>query len=152
MLIIFGTRGRGKVLRQELRPCSVCQRNTVQVVAETSQWFTLFFIPIFPFSRHHVRQCAVCGYTERLTKEEAMGAHEPQSVRTDVCARCGAKIAPEAFERGDTHCVLCGHPLPQKPKSRNVCPHCGTQIPPEALTRGDKFCATCGQPLPGRAV
>ncbi|MCS6859411.1 MAG: zinc ribbon domain-containing protein [Abditibacteriales bacterium] len=148
MLIIFGARGKGKVLREELRPCRVCQRNTLHVIAETSQWFTLFFIPIFPFSRRHIRQCAVCGYTERLTREEAMSASALPPLRTDVCARCGAKIAPEAIERGDPYCVLCGHPLPQKPKSINFCPYCGAPIPPEALTRGDKFCMNCGQPLP----
>jgi DNA-directed RNA polymerase subunit RPC12/RpoP len=151
MLIIFGSRGKGHVLRQELRPCSVCQRSTVHVVAETSRWFTLFFIPIFPFSRSYLRQCAVCGYMEELRREDALSEKHP-TIQMDTCARCGAKIAPEAIQRGDAHCVLCGHPLPQKPQDANACPYCGARIPAEAAARGDKFCTGCGQPLPRQIV
>ena len=60
-MIIFGTKGTAKVLGVLAYVCGICGNEAAQRLVERRRWFTLFFIPLFPFSTKHVITCAYCG-------------------------------------------------------------------------------------------
>lgn len=71
MFVIFGFRTRVKALARLLLICQVCSRPAAQTVYRKVRWFTLFFIPVIPFNRKHLLQCAMCGHVGVITKEDA---------------------------------------------------------------------------------
>ena len=60
--------------------CGRCHNVNPWQVIKVSTWFTLFFIPVFPYSTHYDEKCPVCGGWNELSKEEAMayaaGTHQ----------------------------------------------------------------------------
>ena len=40
------------------------------LLKKSSQWFSLFFIPLIPFGSKHFMQCPICGEAEHLSKEQ----------------------------------------------------------------------------------
>jgi hypothetical protein len=71
MFILFGLRTRSKVLARLLLVCNLCGRPAAQTVYRRMRWFTLFFIPVIPISRHYRMQCALCGQVGTISKEDA---------------------------------------------------------------------------------
>jgi hypothetical protein len=71
MLLIFGFRVRAKVLARLLLICRACQRPASQAVLQRVRWFTLFFIPVIPFSRKSLLQCAMCGHVSEIDPADA---------------------------------------------------------------------------------
>ena len=71
-MIIFGW-GKRKI--KVLGPvgskkCENCSNDSVWSLVRASDWFTLFFIPIFPYLiRHHII-CSVCGASQRIKKDK----------------------------------------------------------------------------------
>lgn len=70
-MIIFGTRGMARILGQLIAMCMVCRREAVQRLVKRSRWFTLFFIPVFPFFIRRVVHCAFCGAESVIDREGA---------------------------------------------------------------------------------
>jgi hypothetical protein len=70
-VIIFGTRGMARILGQLVYMCLVCRNEAVQRLVKRSRWFTLFFIPVFPFFIRRVVNCAYCGAESALDREGA---------------------------------------------------------------------------------
>ncbi|MBF4632832.1 zinc-ribbon domain-containing protein [Agreia pratensis] len=73
-MIIFGTRGWATVLAMFTYLCANCQRPAAQRIVKRQRWFTLFFIPTFPFHISRYQQCVNCGVETPLTKEQAESA------------------------------------------------------------------------------
>lgn len=71
MFLIWGFRTRTKILARLLLVCHACSKPASQAVAQRVRWFTLFFIPLIPFNRKHLMQCAMCGHVSQVTKEDA---------------------------------------------------------------------------------
>ena len=70
MIFIFGFRSRGSVLGTITLAC----RNghvAAHRIAKLTKWFTLFFIPVIPFSRKYRSICIQCGLTLDIPKEDA---------------------------------------------------------------------------------
>ena len=69
MIFLFGVRTKAKAIAQQERACTKCVRPTMHAIVETRKWFTLFFIPVIPFSRNIYSRCGVCGLTAKCTAE-----------------------------------------------------------------------------------
>lgn len=67
--IIFGYRTSPKIEGGFKGECECCGRDTVHTVARITSWFTLFFIPIIPFSNKLVVGCNACGLRLELKGE-----------------------------------------------------------------------------------
>ena len=62
MIIIYGTRGFEKILGQTVAySCARCNNIALFNVVRIRKWFTLFWIPIFPYSSKYYMVCPVCG-------------------------------------------------------------------------------------------
>ena len=72
MIIIWGTRTKEKIMAIAApHNCESCN-NTVQFqLIRVMRWFTLFWIPIFPFSIKYFLSCPVCNNGWQLKKEQA---------------------------------------------------------------------------------
>ena len=58
MFIVWGTRTFKKILgNAEMYTCDNCNNANEFQVVRTAQWFTLFWIPIFPFSNKYFIMC-----------------------------------------------------------------------------------------------
>ena len=70
-MIIYGSRGTNKVLGQISFVCPQCQRQSIHAVVRRKRWFTLFFIPIFPFYITSNTHCGLCGYQQKIPNKQA---------------------------------------------------------------------------------
>jgi hypothetical protein len=70
-MILFGVRSRRKRLGTVTTECPQCHRTCSQAVARAQRWFTLFFIPIFPFSSKYYSVCSMCSGATKLDRAQA---------------------------------------------------------------------------------
>lgn len=62
---IFGYGPRAKDLGSAgSRDCPRCHNNTMWRRTETTNWVSLFFIPVLPLGRATTVHCPICGHTE----------------------------------------------------------------------------------------
>lgn len=71
MPIIFGwgykkTKNHGPAYKKK---CDNCHNESEYTLIEISIWFTLFFIPVFPYERHYLLMCPICGNGFELNKQ-----------------------------------------------------------------------------------
>ena len=73
MFIVWGSRTTKKLLgNAKVYNCGHCNNaNPFQVIC-VKNWFTLFWIPIFPTSVNYFIMCPICGDGFKLKKEQAM--------------------------------------------------------------------------------
>ncbi|MFF2521516.1 zinc-ribbon domain-containing protein [Streptomyces liangshanensis] len=81
-MIIFGTKGYLYQLAILTLVCGSCGNPSAHTLRKQVTKFTLFFVPLFPFSTKYRTQCTFCGMEQRLQKEQAdqllaQGAHTP---------------------------------------------------------------------------
>ncbi|BAC69228.1 hypothetical protein AQJ43_08955 [Streptomyces avermitilis] len=79
-MIIFGTRGYLYQLAMLTLVCGRCGNPSAHTLRKRVTKFTLFFVPLFPFSTKYTTQCTFCGAEQKVTKEQAerlqaQGAH-----------------------------------------------------------------------------
>jgi Ni,Fe-hydrogenase I cytochrome b subunit len=61
-MIIFGSRSRSALVGVLFFACTLCGSTAAQRLHRLRTWFTLFFVPVFPFGHgRYVLQCAYCG-------------------------------------------------------------------------------------------
>lgn len=70
-MIVWGTRRRNSVLGQLQYICPGCHQPTFHALVRSKYWFTLFFIPIFPFSKGTTARCLKCGFQEKVNNKQA---------------------------------------------------------------------------------
>ncbi len=51
--------------------CTHCHNENYFYLQRISVWFTLFFIPVFPYQRYYFLSCPTCSYWVKLGYEEA---------------------------------------------------------------------------------
>jgi len=71
MFFIFGW---GRATNSDLGPtlpivCPNCRNDTVWHLHEHKKWFTLFFLPIFPYESNHLFLCPICSRGIELAGE-----------------------------------------------------------------------------------
>lgn len=116
MFIIFGW-GHTKVRNfgaLVARLCDNCHNHSAWVLLSRSVWFTLFFIPVFPYERDHFLLCPICQHGLKLTdaqfktlKEAAenKGQQAPAGATADAPATDAAaapSVATAAIANGNT--------------------------------------------------
>jgi hypothetical protein len=70
-MLIVGTRPNTKLLGQIAYICPSCQHNSWHSVGRTRRWFTLFFVPVIPFTKSSVSRCNLCGFMQRVPNPQA---------------------------------------------------------------------------------
>ncbi|HET6858026.1 MAG TPA: zinc-ribbon domain-containing protein [Streptomyces sp.] len=70
-MIIFGTKGYLYQLAMLTLVCGHCGNPSAHALRKRVSKFTLFFIPVFPFSTKYSTQCTFCGAEQQVTKEQA---------------------------------------------------------------------------------
>jgi hypothetical protein len=70
-MIIFGTRSYLYQLAIMTLVCGHCGNPSAHTLKKYVTKFTLFFVPLFPFSTKYLTQCTFCGASQRTTKEQA---------------------------------------------------------------------------------
>ncbi len=73
MFIIWGTRMMNKTLGyfNQAFQCGRCNNVSNYKLIRQRQWFTLFWIPIFPIGTKYFLGCPVCNYGQYINKKEA---------------------------------------------------------------------------------
>ncbi|MEU3185435.1 zinc-ribbon domain-containing protein [Streptomyces sp. NPDC006923] len=70
-MIIFGTKGYLYQLAILTLVCGQCGNPSAHTLKKHVTKFTLFFVPLFPFSTKYRTQCTFCGAEQRVSKEQA---------------------------------------------------------------------------------
>jgi len=72
MIIIWGTRASKKILGDTaVYSCNNCNNANPHQIVRVMKWFTLFWIPIFPFSIKHFITCPICSHDVQINKDQA---------------------------------------------------------------------------------
>jgi hypothetical protein len=75
MFIIWGTRTFQKIMGNTVMyTCGHCGNSNHFQIIRAGDWFTLFFIPIFPFYYRYLILCPICGDGSKVKKNEALMA------------------------------------------------------------------------------
>ena len=69
--IIYGSRSRNRVMGQMQNACPQCKKEGFQTVVRSRRWFTLYFIPLFPFSKKTSVHCNLCGFQYEMDNQQA---------------------------------------------------------------------------------
>ncbi|MFD7291395.1 zinc-ribbon domain-containing protein [Streptomyces sp. NPDC059863] len=70
-MIIFGTKGYLYQLAILTLVCGQCGNPSAHTLRKRVSKFTLFFVPLFPFSTKFATQCTFCGAERQVTEEQA---------------------------------------------------------------------------------
>src|SRR6266700_4883018 len=73
IMIIWGFRTRNNVMGQMQYPCPKCRQNSFHTVVRSRRWFTLFFIPLFPFTKSSISRCNICGFQTQIDNDAVDG-------------------------------------------------------------------------------
>jgi hypothetical protein len=96
-MILFGVRSRRKRLGTATTECPQCHKTCSQAVARLQRWFTLFFIPVIPFSTRYYAVCSMCSGATKLDRAEAerlSGATVATSVPPSAPSAPDGALAP----------------------------------------------------------
>lgn len=70
MFLLFGTRVSEQIVNVVTFVCGFCHTNAQQHVIRAANKFTLFFVPLFAFSKRYYNECTNCGGHTALTREQ----------------------------------------------------------------------------------
>ena len=72
MILFWGSKGYQKDLghTQTAIECGHCNNVDTWEIVETGRKFTLYWIPIFPYSKTYFVSCPVCHYGKEIEKSE----------------------------------------------------------------------------------
>ena len=87
MIFIFGFRSRAAVLATVSLACRNGHLAAHRIVKLT-RWFTLFFVPVIPFSRKYRSVCIQCGLTLEIPREAA------EEIASGVASGAGPAVDP----------------------------------------------------------
>lgn len=126
--------------------CSHCNNEDYWTLTKYTTWFTLFFIPVIPYSIKYFLSCPVCQYGITLDSnqlEQIKPIAEANQLLID------GKITEIEYKNkveqlGNGSSSVEGEVIEQKPTSdisetNKFCSECGTVI-----TEDTKFCGNCG--------
>ncbi len=127
--------------------CNHCHNEEYWILTKITTWFTLFFIPVFPYSVKYFLSCPVCKYgltldqkeielfkpiaeTNQLLVEGKITQEEYQARITQLHNGSPDRVQVEAAE---TRALTGGG------ANFSYCANCGTTV-----TKELKFCGNCG--------
>jgi hypothetical protein len=127
--------------------CGHCNNEEYWVLTRTITWFTLFFIPIIPYSIKYFLCCPVCKYGITLDQKQideikplaeinqslVDGEITNEEYQVKILQLNNKSIEPTYVEVVDTKKIV------SKNMNFNYCSNCGNEIVKEV-----KFCGGCG--------
>lgn len=151
-MIIFGwghqmIKNFGPTFRQH---CSHCNNDEYWVLTRIMTWFTLFFIPVFPYSIKYFLSCPTCQYGLTLDSEQT---EKIRPIAETNQLLIDGKIT-EVEYKAQMNQLNSGLPTPVEAKvveqkvlgggdDVSFCSECGTKV-----TKEIKFCGSCGVKVP----
>ncbi|MCU0680136.1 MAG: zinc-ribbon domain-containing protein [Planctomycetes bacterium] len=151
-MIIFGwghqtIKNVGPVFKNH---CSHCNNKEYWTLTKYTTWFTLFFIPVIPYSIKYFLSCPVCQYgitlDNRQLEQIEPTARANQLLIDGKITEIEYKAKFKQSENGTPSSVE-GEVIEKKPFNNTggknkFCSECGAQI-----IEGAKFCGTCGSKI-----
>lgn len=100
-MLIFGFGKREyKVLGDTApRKCEHCSHERPFKYVEEKRWFSLFFIPLFPYKKRNVVVCQVCG--AGVEDKEGIPYKEVNNQEQKLNKESALKTIKEKFDRGE---------------------------------------------------
>lgn len=148
-MIIFGwgyqtIKNFGPAFRQL---CSHCNNEEYWNLTRTMTWFTLFFIPIFPYSIKYFLSCPICQYGLTLSSDQIKQTKPIAEVNQLLL---DGKITKDEYQTklnqisydSSEHIesgVVKTKTLSDNKENLNFCSECGDKV-----TKEIKFCGNCG--------
>ncbi|OJI07306.1 hypothetical protein BK005_01925 [bacterium CG10_37_50] len=146
-MIIFGwghqkINNVGPTFKQQ---CSHCNNSEYWLLNKISTWFTLFFIPVFPYENKHFLSCPICQYGVELKSAQA-DEIKPFAEANQLLI--DGKITENEYKTRlsllpNRESEIVEAEVEQSIKSDDspltFCSNCGT-----GLTGEIKFCGNCG--------
>ncbi len=126
--------------------CEHCHNEEYWILARTINWFTLFFIPVFPYKIDYRLSCPVCQYGLSLNREQ-INDIKPLAIANQQLINGEITNEEHQFrlnqinnkpEQLETE-IKKVKELSLNDKNLSYCVGCGTQIVEEI-----KFCGSCG--------
>jgi thymidine kinase len=71
LMIIFGSKSYLYQLAILTLVCGSCGNPAAHTLRKRVSKFTLFFVPLFPYSTKYTTQCTFCGAEQKVTQEQA---------------------------------------------------------------------------------
>jgi uncharacterized Zn finger protein len=87
VFLLFGTRPALTLLVVVTFLCDYCGQNVAQSVYKKTNKFTLFFVPLFSFSKSYFVECSNCGGATALTEAQANRSMRTAGGTTDPYGR-----------------------------------------------------------------
>lgn len=139
--------------------CDHCNNDEYWVLHKISVWFTLFFIPVFPYEINYLLLCPVCTYGIKLDGKQFK---EFAPIAQNNNALIQGKITEEQYNENvkllaagkqESEVIEAKTAEPKKKERKAAekeqevtggafCTDCGNKIPGHA-----KFCGQCGLPV-----
>jgi hypothetical protein len=128
--------------------CNHCHNEEYWILSRITTWFTLFFIPVFPYTVKYFLACPICQYGVELNSEQIEkirplaeinqllleGEITQEEYQTKV-----ASLNGEKFPQKSTVAVEEVQALPTSTNDLKYCSECGKEV-----VREIKFCGNCG--------
>lgn len=130
------------------RACGNCGNEEYWKLTRTITWFTLYFVPLVPYSIKHLLSCPVCEYGFFLTSEQTAEVKTLVTVNQLMVNRkiheeqynSGIRVMNRCSELEVKNAEITEEEIPLKPISViQYCGNCGM-----SLQRTLKFCGDCG--------
>lgn len=126
--------------------CGHCHNEEYWILTRTMTWFTLFFVPVFPYKVEYRLSCPVCQYGFSLNNEQ-INEIKPLAEANQLLI--DGKITNEEHQLRLSQVNNTNKPLEAEvvevkklssdDRNLNYCTSCGTQI-----VKDIKFCGNCG--------
>jgi hypothetical protein len=139
-------------------PCGNCDKKEPWSLVSITQYFTLFFIPIFPYETNYLLTCPICNHGTHIT---AQVFNKLKPVAENNLNFLNKSISQIDFEKNiDIHYKDAVNELKVFMKSLSaqsekgvLCPFCN-QIPHtnEGKLFVDRKCVKCGKELPSHML
>lgn len=130
--------------------CSHCHNEDYWILTRIMTWFTLFFIPVFPYSIKYFLSCPICKYGLVLDQKQ-INEIKPLAEANQLLI--DGKITKEEYQAklnqlsaGERKEIAAAHMEPEKEvisentqSKSQFCGSCGNKLEDES-----KFCSKCG--------
>ena len=127
--------------------CNHCGNDDYWVLTRIMTWFTLFFVPIFPYSIKYFLSCPVCQYGLTLDSKQSDELRplaeanqlllDGKITKEEYQVRLSLPQASESQEKVVEAEIETK--VAHKPTSLKFCASCGTEV-----VKDVKFCGNCG--------
>ena len=147
-MIIFGwghqtTKNFGPTFKNH---CSHCNNEEYWILNRIMTWFTLFFIPVFPYSIKYFLSCPICQYGLTLDSKQIEQikpiAEANQLLIDGKITEAEYKVQMSQLDSGSPTLIEAKTIEPKALSGGNenisFCSECGTEV-----TKEIKFCGNC---------